>query len=188
MNTNNSTDYQEDYQEATFAGGCFWCMVAPFQQLNGVVKVESGYTGGHKENPSYQEVCTNETGHVEAIRITFDPSVINYTQLLEIYWKQIDPTDPGGQFADRGESYQTAIFYHNEVQKKEAEASKAKLESSKIFDKPIVTPILPGKTFYHAEEYHQNYHEKKPVHYGLYRKGSGREGFLKKHWQQDNTK
>ncbi len=185
MNRDYPTDCQEGYQQATFAGGCFWCMVAPFQQLKGVVKVESGYTGGHKTNPSYQEVCSGDTGHIEAIQITFDPSLINYAQLLETYWKQIDPTDPGGQFADRGESYQTAIFYHDEEQKKEAEASKAKLESSKIFAKPIVTPILPAKTFYPAEEYHQDYHEKNPLHYGLYRQGSGREGFLKKYWQQD---
>lgn len=184
MGTNNLSDLQQ----ATFAGGCFWCMVAPFQQSTGVIKVESGYTGGHTENPTYQDVCSGETGHVEAVRITFDPSVINYTQLLEIYWRQIDPTDSGGQFADRGESYQSAIFYHTEEQKKEAEASKAKLERSKIFDKPIVTPILPAGPFYAAEEYHQDYHKKEPVHYGLYRRGSGREGFLREYWGHEKDK
>lgn len=167
---------------ATFAGGCFWCMVAPFQQQEGVLKVVSGYTGGHKKNPTYKEVCSGETGHCEAIQITFDPAVITYKQLLDIYWRQIDPTDPEGQFADRGESYKSAIFYHNEEQRKEAEESKANLQKSKIFKDPIVTPILPAGEFYPAEEYHQDYHQKNPAHYKMYRRGSGREGFLKKHW------
>lgn len=178
-------DYDKEYELATFAGGCFWCLVAPFQQLKGVIKVESGYTGGHKENPSYQEVCSGKTGHCEAVQITFDPTVITYKQLLDTYWRQVDPTDPGGQFADRGESYQSAIFYHNEEQRKEAETSKDEIEKSGIFDKPIVTPILPAAPFYPAEEYHQDYHQKNPVHYKMYSRGSGRERFLAEHWDKE---
>ena len=169
-------------EKATFAGGCFWCMVAPFQKLKGVIEVTSGYTGGTKENPTYEEVCSGQTGHCEAVQILFNPSVISYRKLLDTYWRQIDPTDEGGQFADRGSSYQSAIFYHNENQRKEAEDSKAALEKSKIFDKPIVTKILSASTFYPAEEYHQDYHKKNPVHYKMYRRGSGREQFLEKHW------
>jgi len=184
----NWIDCNKEYELATFAGGCFWCMVAPFEQLEGVIKVESGYTGGHKENPSYQEVCSGKTGHCEAVQITFDPTVITYKQLLDTYWRQIDPTDPGGQFADRGESYQTAIFYHNEEQRKEAEASKQEIEKSGIFNKPMVTPILPASPFYPAEEYHQDYHKKNPVHYKMYRRGSGREGFLAEHWDKESKK
>lgn len=174
----------DKYELATFAGGCFWCMVAPFQQLDGVIKVESGYTGGQKENPSYQEVCSGTTGHYEAVQITFDPSIVSYRRLLDTYWRQIDPTDPGGQFADRGSSYQTAIFYHNEEQKKEAEDSKAELAQSGRFPKPVVTPILPAAAFFPAEEYHQDYHKKNPEHYQLYSHGSGRAGFIKKYWDQ----
>lgn len=175
----------KEYEVATFAGGCFWCMVAPFQQLDGVIKVESGYTGGHKENPTYEEVCSGRTGHCEAVQITFDPSVINYKQLLDTYWRQIDPTDPGGQFADRGSSYQSAIFYHNEEQRKAAEKSKAELDKSGIFPGHIVTPILPASTFYAAEEYHQDYHQKNPAHYKMYRRGSGRERFITEHWSRE---
>ena len=167
---------------ATFAGGCFWCMVSPFEKMPGIKKVVSGYTGGHKENPTYEDVCSDTTGHYEAVQITFDPDVFTYKKLLDIYWRQIDPTDAGGQFFDRGSSYRTAIFYHNEKQKKEAEASKKELEESGRFDRPIVTQILPASTFYEAEEYHQNYHKKNPFHYQRYRIGSGRDAFIKKHW------
>ncbi len=172
----------ERYELATFAGGCFWCMVSPFEEQPGIINVVSGYTGGHKENPTYEEVCTHTTGHYEAVQITFDPEVFPYEKLLDIYWRQIDPTDAGGQFHDRGESYRTAIFYHNEEQRRLAEKSKRELEESGRFSKPIVTQILPASTFYPAEEYHQNYHKKNPIRYKLYRIGSGRDAFLKKHW------
>ncbi|MDR9852757.1 peptide-methionine (S)-S-oxide reductase MsrA [Paenibacillus sp. VCA1] len=177
------SDLQAVHQEkATFAGGCFWCMVAPFEDLPGIIEVVSGYTGGHKENPTYEEVCSDTTGHVEAVQITYNPDIFPYEKLLELYWQQIDPTDAGGQFHDRGQSYQTAIFYHTEEQRRLAEESKAALEASGRFDKPIVTPILPAKPFYPAEEYHQDYHKKNPGHYKRYRKGSGREDFLEKTW------
>lgn len=169
-------------QLATFAGGCFWCMVSPFEEMPGIIKVVSGYTGGHTENPTYQEVCSEKTGHYEAVQITFDADVFPYKKLLEIYWQQIDPTDPGGQFYDRGQSYQTAIFYHNEEQRAAAEASKRELEKSGRFAKPIVTKILPAAPFYEAEEYHQNYHKKNPLHYRRYREASGRDAFIEQHW------
>ncbi|KHF36773.1 Peptide methionine sulfoxide reductase MsrA [Paenibacillus sp. P1XP2] len=183
------SEIQAAHQEkATFAGGCFWCMVAPFEDLPGIVEVVSGYTGGHKENPTYEEVCSDTTGHVEAVQITYNPDIFPYEKLLELYWQQIDPTDAGGQFHDRGQSYQTAIFYHTEEQRQLAEASKAALAASGRFDKPIVTPILPAKPFYAAEEYHQNYHKKNPGHYKRYRKGSGREDFLEKVWAPKTDK
>jgi len=169
-------------EKATFAGGCFWCMVAPFQEKEGVLQVVSGYTGGHKKNPTYEEVCSGQTGHYEAVQITYDPSRISYPELLEIFWRQIDPTDPGGQFFDRGQSYQTAIFYHNEEQKRQAEESRDRLQSSGLFQKPIVTKILPASEFYPAEDYHQDYYRKNPVHYAQYKRGSGREFFLEATW------
>jgi peptide methionine sulfoxide reductase msrA/msrB len=171
-------------EKATFAGGCFWCLVEPFDTRPGIEKVISGYTGGHKENPTYEEVCSGTTGHYEAVQITFNPDIFPYEKLVEIFWTLIDPTDPGGQFHDRGDSYKTAIFYHNEEQKRIAEESKQKLEASGKFDKPIVTEILPAKMFYPAEEYHQNYYLKNPLHYRLYKKGSGRQDFIEKHWSQ----
>lgn len=170
------------YELATFAGGCFWCMVSPFEELPGIHGVVSGYTGGHKENPTYEEVCSETTGHYEAVQITFDPAVFPYRKLVDLFWMQIDPTDPGGQFYDRGESYRTAIFYHNEQQKETAEASKKELEASGRFDKPVVTPILPAVTFYPAEDYHQQYHLKNTAHYKRYRTGSGRDAFIDSHW------
>lgn len=173
---------QQALELATFAGGCFWCLVAPFQHLTGVVKVVSGYTGGHKEFPTYEEVCSKSTGHYEAVQITFNPELCSYEELLDTYWHQIDPTDPSGQFADRGQSYATAIFYHNQEQKQKAEASIKALAESGRFDRPIATQIIAASRFYPAEEYHQNYHEKNPVHYGMYRRGSGRASFLKKYW------
>jgi peptide methionine sulfoxide reductase msrA/msrB len=160
-------------------------MVKPFDEQPGIIKVVSGYTGGHTENPTYRQVCAGTTGHYEAVQITFDPAVFMYGKLVELFWQQIDPTDPEGQFADRGESYRTAIFYHNEEQRRIAEESRAALAASGRFDDPIVTPILPAAPFYPAEEYHQDYHKKEPVHYKRYRIGSGREGFLQKYWQRD---
>lgn len=167
---------------ATFAGGCFWCMVKPFDQWPGVIKVVSGYTGGHTENPSYKEVCSGTTGHVEAVQISFDPRVISYEDILNVFWRQIDPTDAGGQFCDRGESYKTAVFYHNEQQHKTAETSKAALEKSGRYDKPIVTPILEAQAFYPAEDYHQDFYKKDPRHYHNYRRYSGRDEFIAAHW------
>lgn len=173
-----------NYELATFAGGCFWCMVTPFTELPGIIKVVAGYTGGLTVDPTYTEVCAGKTGHYEAVQITFDPAVITYAKLLELYWQQIDPTDPGGQFHDRGPSYRTAIFYHSEVQRQQAEASKNALAASGRFTQPIVTLILPAGVFYPAEEYHQDYYQKNPLRYRFYRKGSGRDAFIEQHWAQ----
>lgn len=167
---------------ATFAGGCFWCMVKPFSELPGVERVVSGYTGGRTECPTYEEVCSDTTGHREAVQVTFDPARTPYRDLLDAFWRQIDPTDPGGQFHDRGSSYQTAIFYHGEEQHRLAEASKQQLQASGGFDRPIVTEILPASTFYPAEEHHQDYHRRNPLHYRLYRLGSGRQAYLDRQW------
>lgn len=171
------------YEVATFAGGCFWCMVKPFDQMPGIKKVISGYTGGHTENPTYKEVCSETTGHYEAVQITFDSTLFPYEKLLELYWQQIDPTDPGGQFYDRGQSYQTVIFYQDENQRALAEQSKNKLEESGRFNKPIATKILPTSTFYPAEDYHQDYYKKNPLHYHSYQIGSGRAAFTKNNWK-----
>lgn len=173
---------EKKYEKATFAGGCFWCMVKPFDQLPGIQHVVSGYTGGHVENPTYEEVCSGKTGHVEAVQITFDPEIFPYEKLLEIYWRQIDPTDAEGQFADRGSSYRTAIFYHNESQRMLAERSKQELLESGLFPE-IATKILPAGPFYPAEDYHQYYYKKKPFHYERYYAGSGRKDFLAKTWR-----
>jgi len=174
---------EEEYaklQVATLAGGCFWCVASDFEQAAGVAKVISGYTGGQTENPTYEEVSTGTTGHYEAIQVYFDPSKVTYEQILDIFWHHIDPTDLGGQFADRGPQYRTAIFYHDEEQKRIAERSKADLEKSGQFTKPIVTSIVKFSKFYEAEFYHQDYHRKHPVRYKLYRVGSGRDQFLDK--------
>lgn len=172
----------KQYELATFAGGCFWCMVKPFDQFDGIEKVVSGYTGGYVENPTYEQVCQDNTGHYEAVQITFDPAIFPYEKLLEIFWQQIDPTDEGGQFHDRGTSYKTAIFYHSEEQREKAEKSKRTLAGSGRFQKEIVTSILPAKPFYEAEEYHQDYYKKHPIRYMMYRKGSGRDDFIKQNW------
>lgn len=163
---------------ATFAGGCFWCMVKPFDQWPGVEKVVVGYTGGHKENPTYEEVCSKNTGHIEAVEITYDESKISYNELLDIFFKSIDPTDKDGQFGDRGETYRTAVFFHNDAQKKETEDYIHNLESSGKFDKPIAVKLLPAKPFFPAEEEHQDYYKKNKLHYNLYFKGSGRKKFI----------
>ncbi|KLU65271.1 peptide methionine sulfoxide reductase MsrA/MsrB [Desulfosporosinus acididurans] len=183
----NLLDVTNRISFATFAGGCFWCMVSPFKQLKGVINVVSGYIGGHTENPTYKEVCSGTTGHFEAVQISFDPNQISYDKLLEIFWRQIDPTDPGGQFNDRGQSYQTAIFYHGEKQHLKAEASKQALIESGHFQRPIVTKILPATIFFPAEEYHQDFHEKNHFRYSLYRQGSGRDEFINKNWPIDRS-
>jgi peptide methionine sulfoxide reductase msrA/msrB len=176
-----------DIGKATFAGGCFWCAEADFQKVGGVTDVVSGYTGGHKENPTYEEVCSGQTGHVEAVQVTYAPQVVSYEKLLDVFWRHIDPTDPGGQFADRGSQYRTIIFYHSEEQKRLAEATKKALDESGQFDKPIVTEILPATIFYKAEEYHQNYCQINPLRYNTYREGSGRDRFLLEAWRKDRT-
>jgi peptide methionine sulfoxide reductase msrA/msrB len=176
-------------KKATFAGGCFWCMEPPFEMLDGVIDVISGYTGGDKKNPTYKEVTYEETGHRESILITYDPSKISYEELLDVFWRQIDPTDNRGQFVDRGSSYRTAIFYHDEEQKRLAEKSKEDLDKSGKYQKPVVTPIIPATTFYDAEEYHQDYTKKNPIRYKWYRFNSGRDQFLKRIWgDKEETK
>jgi peptide methionine sulfoxide reductase msrA/msrB len=172
-------------ETATLAGGCFWCMEADFEKLPGVVKVISGYTGGHKENPTYEEVSSGETGHVEAVQVYFDPSKVSYQEVLDYFWRHIDPTDPGGQFVDRGSQYRSIIFYHNEEQKRLAEKSKEELAQSGRFDKPIVTEIIKFTKFYEAEEYHQDFYKKNPLRYQYYRFWSGRDTFLKKVWGKE---
>ena len=169
-------------QLATFAGGCFWCMEPPFEVKKGVVEVVAGYTGGHVVNPTYELVCTGETGHAETVQITFDPDQVTYQELLDIFWRNIDPTTEDAQFADQGTQYRTAIFYHSEEQKKLAQASKDKLAASGKFKSPIVTEIVPAAVFYRAEEYHQDYFKKQPFRYKNYSVGSGRAGFIKKTW------
>ncbi len=172
-------------KKAIFAGGCFWCMVKPFDELPGIIEIVAGYTGGHTKNPTYEDVCTQTTGHIEAVCITYDESIMSYNELLEIYFRSIDPTDPEGQFADKGESYKTAIFYTDEIQKQEAENYIKKLDDSKWFDKPIVVQVRPAEAFYVAEEYHQDYYKKNALHYRLYYKASGREEFIKTHWYKN---
>ena len=167
---------------AIFAGGCFWCMVKPFDSLPGILKVVSGFNGGHVPNPTYQHVTTGTTGHTEAVEITFDPEVISYEELVAIYWQQTDPTDAFGQFADRGDSYRPVIFYNSEEQKAIAEKSKAQLQASGRFDRPIVTKIEPAEPFYPAEDYHQDFYKKNAAHYNAYSEGSGRAGFIRQNW------
>lgn len=178
----------EHLQKATFAGGCFWCIESGFMDLTGVVDVISGYTGGQVENPTYAQVCSGTTGHVEAVEVHFDPAQIGYLELVESFWRQIDPTDRDGQFADRGPQYQPVIFYHNEEQRQIAEGSKARLAASGRFPRPIATDVLPAAHFYRAEEQHQKYCVKNQVHYQAYRFGSGRETFLRHAWMKDTDK
>jgi peptide methionine sulfoxide reductase msrA/msrB len=167
---------------ATFAGGCFWCMEPPFEKLPGVSSVVSGYAGGTEPNPTYEQVSSGTTGHVEAVQVTYDPTVLSYEQLLDVFWRQIDPTNGAGQFVDLGPQYRSVIFVHDDAQRAAAEASKAALEKSGRFDKTLVTQIVPFTTFYPAEDYHQDFYKKNPLRYGLYRRGSGRDQFLEKIW------
>ncbi len=167
---------------ATFAGGCFWCMEGPFEALDGVHSAVAGYTAGEVEDPSYEQVSRGGTGHTEAVRITYDPEKVSYQQLLDVFWRNIDPTDGGGQFADRGSQYRTGIYYHDEEQKRLAEESKAELAASGKFADPIVTEIEPVGEFYVAEDYHQDYYKKQKARYERYKVGSGRGGYLKKTW------
>jgi len=173
---------------ATFAGGCFWCMEKPFEEIDGVSAVVSGYTGGHTKDPTYEEVCSGSTGHLEAIEVHFDPKQVAYDHLLEVFWRQVDPTDGGGQFVDRGGQYRTAIFVHDETQRQAADQSKAALAASGRFAKPIVTEILPAAPFYAAEGYHQDFYKKSQVRYHAYRAASGRDRYLKEVWTRKVAK
>ena len=170
------------YKTAIFAGGCFWCMEPPYEKLDGVISVVPGYTGGKTADPTYAEVSTGKTGHLEAVKIIYDPQRISFKELIDVYWTQIDPTDAGGQFYDRGSQYKTAIFYGDDAEKTIAETSKRELAESGRFDKPVMTQILPAATFYEAEEYHHDYYHKNPIHYNSYKRGSGRESFIHTHW------
>ena len=167
---------------ATFAGGCFWCMEPPYDKLPGVTATISGYTGGRKVNPTYEEVGSGLTGHTEAVQVVYDPAKVTYEKLLEVFWVNIDPTVKDRQFCDGGSQYRTGIFFHDEAQRKAAEASKAAIEKSKPFKEPIVTPIEMASAFYPAEDYHQDYYKKNPVKYQLYRSGCGRDARLKQLW------
>ena len=169
-------------EKATFAGGCFWCMVTPFEEQPGIESIVSGYTGGHVDDPTYEQVKTWTTGHYEVVEITFDPTLFTYERLLELYWIQTDPTDDGGQFQDRGSQYAPAIFYHTEEQRIAAEKSRDELAASGRFKQPIVTKIVPADVFYPAEDYHQDFHKKNPAHYKEDRKKSGRDAFIEQAW------
>jgi peptide-methionine (S)-S-oxide reductase len=173
---------QSNLAKATFAGGCFWCMEHPYDELDGVVSTTSGYIGGHKANPTYREVSSGTTGHAEAVQVVYDPSKVSYEKLLMVFWMNVDPTDAGGQFCDRGSQYRTGIFYYTDEQKRLAEASKAALAKSKPFKEPLVTEITMATTFYPAEDYHQDYYIKNPVRYKFYRTGCGRDARLKALW------
>lgn len=172
-------------ESAIFAGGCFWCVEANFEKIEGVIEVISGYTGGHKENPTYQEVCSHTTGHLEAVKVTYDSNKVTYDDLLEFFWRTVDPTDAQGQFVDRGETYASAIFVANEDQKQRAQSSKQRLAESGRFAKPLVTPIRDAETFYVAEDYHQDYYHTHPLKYKAYRFGSGRDQFIAQIWGAD---
>uniref|UniRef100_UPI0037441692 peptide-methionine (S)-S-oxide reductase MsrA n=1 Tax=Algoriphagus algorifonticola TaxID=2593007 RepID=UPI0037441692 len=182
------TSFSGKTELATFAGGCFWCVEAPFEGIDGVLSVVSGYAGGKEKNPTYGEVSSGKTSHRESVQITFDPEVISYSELVDIFWQTFDPTDVGGSFYDRGTQYESAIFFHDAEQKKVAEESKKLLDQSGKFDKPIATPVIKYTNFYEAEEYHQDYYKKKPQDYYSYRTGSGRDAFIKKHWPELSQK
>ena len=173
------------YEKAYFAGGCFWCMEPPFEAMEGVIEATSGYMGGSIENPTYEEVTTGETGHAEVVEVLFDPTIVTYEELLEVFWRNIDPTALNYQFADVGSQYRTEIFTVGSEQKDLAEQSKVELENSGKFDKPIVTAISEAPAFYIAEEYHQDFYKKQSMRYQMYAKASGRKGFLEDTWGED---
>jgi len=171
-------------ESAVFAGGCFWCVEPPFDKVDGVLATTVGYTGGPEKNPTYKDVSWGRTGHTEAIHVQFDPEKVTYQQLLEVFWRTMDPTDVGGQFVDRGSQYRPGIFFANDAQKVAAQASKKALSESGRFSKPIIVPIQAAETFYPAENYHQDFYKKDPGTYYRYRKGSGRDAFINKHWPE----
>jgi peptide-methionine (S)-S-oxide reductase len=172
---------------ATFAGGCFWCMVPPYEKLEGVVSVTSGYTGGHVEHPTYEQVSAGGTGHAEAVQVLYDPRKVSYEKLLEVFWHNVDPTASDHQFCDYGDQYRSEIFYHTEKQKRLAEQSKAAIEKSKTFQEPILTKITPASAFYRAEEYHQDFYKKNPIRYRYYRYTCGRDRRLEELWGKAQT-
>ena len=178
----------EHARSAVFAGGCFWCTESDFEKVDGVIEAVSGYTGGRIENPTYKQVSAGGTGHVEAIKVAYDPDKVSYSQLLDVFWRHVDPTDAGGQFVDRGDQYRSVIFYADEEERQMAESSKKALAGSGRFDRPIVTDILPLGAFYEAEDYHQDYYEKNPIRYNWYRSGSGRDKFLEMSWSGEEMK
>ncbi|TDJ73815.1 MAG: peptide-methionine (S)-S-oxide reductase [Proteobacteria bacterium] len=171
-----------EVETATFAGGCFWCVEADFDKVEGVISTTSGYIGGHKKNPTYKQVSAGGTGHTEAVQIVYDPAKVTYAELLKVLWRNIDPTTPNRQFCDAGSQYRAEIFHHNERQKDLAEQSKREVESTKQFEAPIVTQITMASAFYPAEEYHQDYYLKNPIRYKIYRYGCGRDKRLKQLW------
>ncbi len=179
-----ATAKAEKLEIGIFAGGCFWCTEASFEKVAGVKKVISGYMGGPEKNPTYKQVSSGRTGHLEVVQVTYDAEIISYSSVLRAFWMMYDPTDAGGSFVDRGHQYTSAIFYSNESQQTLAEVSKRELEASSRFSAPIVTPIRPAETFYAAEGYHQDYYKKNPAHYQRYRTGSGRDRFIAKHWAE----
>lgn len=178
----------EPFETATFAGGCFWCMEPPFDKIDGVLSTTSGYTGGHVENPSYKDVSSGGTGHIESIQVVYDPAKVNYEKLLQVFWHNIDPLAVNRQFCDTGKQYRSAIFFHNEEQRLIAEASKKELKSSGRFQKQIFTQILAAEEFWPAEEYHQDYYNKNPLSYKFYRFSCGRDKRLKELWGEDAGK
>jgi len=186
----NSTDRNTiptptETRTAVFAGGCFWCTESDFEKVDGVIEVISGYTGGHVPDPTYKQVSGGGTGHVESVKVIYDPSRVSYEKLLEVFWRKVNPTDAGGQFVDRGSQYRSVIFFSDSRQRMLAEASKEKLAASGVFKDPIVTEILPLGPFYEAEEYHQDYYKKNPIRYHYYRYRSGRDQFLEKTWGEN---
>lgn len=185
LNNISSATAQEQTAVATFAGGCFWCMEPPFDKLDGVISTTSGYTDGHKKNPTYREVSAGSTGHTEAIQIKYDPAKISYEKLLTVFWKNIDPTTKNSQFCDHGSQYRSGIYYHNTAQRKAAEASFKSLEQTKPFKQAIVTELDAASTFYPAEDYHQNYYQKNPLRYKYYRYSCGRDQRLEQLWGKD---
>ncbi len=178
----------EGMRGAYFAGGCFWCTESDFEKVDGVIEAYSGYTGGHLENPTYKQVSRGGSGHTEAVLVVYDPKKVSYEVLLDVFWRKVNPTDAGGQFVDRGDMYRSGIYYTDESERQLAEASKKELDASGVFDKPVVTEILPLDKFYFAENYHQNYYKKNPVRYKWYRSGSGRDQFLEKAWANQPMK
>ena len=183
----STTMSKDGHAVATFAGGCFWCMEPPYDKLDGVLATTSGYTGGSKVDPTYREVSAGGTGHTEAVQITYDPSRVSYEELLDVFWHNVDPLDAGGQFCDRGASYRTGIFVHDEEQRRLAETSKQALVDSGRFEQPIVTEIDEAGPFYPAEEYHQDYYEKNPIRYNFYRWNCGRDARLEQLWGEAST-
>lgn len=186
METPKKTRYiPRSMRKATLAGGCFWCTEAAYKELNGVQQIKSGYAGGKEETANYEDVSTGKTNHREAVQVTYDEDKTSYKEILETYWRNIDPTDPDGQFADKGPQYTTAIYVHNSEQRRIAERTKKDLEESERFQDPVVTQIEEYTTFFPAETHHQRYAEKNPSHYKLYKQASGRESFKRRVWKQD---